>query len=268
MDTIETHGAGGGTQLVLEHASRETGTTMRFGLFLPPKTRGLLVFLSGLTCTEQNVLTKGHFQAAATACDLAVLCPDTSPRGEGVPDDDGWDFGQGAGFYLDATEEPWSAHFRMRSYLHEELLPAALERTGVDASRVGITGHSMGGHGALVLGLSEPDRYRSVSAFSPIASATRCPWGHKALGGYLGPDAGHWAAQDASLLLAKGYDRDLLVDQGLADGFLEEQLKPELLEEAGHHGLTLRRHPGYDHGYYFVASFLPEHVRWHAERLV
>jgi len=268
VETLETHACAGGTQLVLRHDSAATGTPMTFGLYEPPAPRALLVFLSGLTCTEQNVITKGHFQAAAAHHHLAVLAPDTSPRGEGVPDVDGWDFGKGAGFYLDATEDPWAAHFQMRSYLHEELLPAVLARLDLDPARVGLTGHSMGGHGALVLGLSDPDRYRSVSAFSPIASATRCPWGHKALGGYLGPDTGQWADHDASLLLAKGYDRDLLVDQGLADGFLDEQLKPHLLEEAGHSALTLRRHAGYDHGYYFVSTFLPEHVAWHAERLL
>ncbi len=268
LEPIESHACAGGTQYVLRHDSAATGTPMTFGLYEPPASRGLLVFLSGLTCTEQNVLTKGHFQAAAAAHDLAVLCPDTSPRGPGVPDVDAWDFGQGASFYLDATQEPWAQHFQMRRYLHEELLPAVLERLDLDPARVGLTGHSMGGHGALVLGLSEPDRYRSVSAFSPICSATRCPWGRKALAGYLGPDTGQWADQDAALLLAKGYDRDLLVDQGLADDFLEEQLKPELLEAAGHDRLSLRRHDGYDHGYYFVSTFLAEHVGWHAERLL
>lgn len=265
-EEVENHGCAGGRQLVLKHHAESTGTSMRFGLFVPEAPRALLVFLSGLTCTEQNVITKGHFQETAAEAGLAVLCPDTSPRGEGVPDDDGWDFGQGAGFYLDATQEPWSEHFRMRAYVEDELLPQVQEHLGLD--RVGITGHSMGGHGALVLGLRSPDRYGSVSALSPIASAPNCPWGRKALGGYLGDDRSAWAEHDAAALLAEAGDRPVLVDQGLDDPFLVEQLKPELLEAVGAPGLTLRRHAGYDHGYYFVSTFLPDHVRFHAEQLL
>ena len=266
LDLVEEHRASAGWQRVYTHDSRSTGTPMRFGLYAPDApVRGLLVFLSGLTCTEQNVLTKGHFQAAAAAAGVAVLCPDTSPRGDGVADDPGWDLGQGASFYLDATRAPWSAHYQMRTYLLDELLPWAQAR---HPGPVGLSGHSMGGHGALVLGLSNPQRFASLSAFAPIASATRCPWGHKALGAYVGDDRAAWAAHDASLLLAaRGWPGPLLVDQGTGDGFLADQLKPQLLEAAAEQAgvaLTLRRQPGFDHGYYFVASFLPEHVAWHA----
>lgn len=267
MKVIEEHACAGGTQWVLEHASSSTGTTMRFGLFLPDSPKSLLVFLSGLTCTEQNVITKGHFQAAAAATGTAVLCPDTSPRGEGVPDDDGYDMGQGASFYLDATQAPWAEHYQMRTYIVDELIALVQRHYDLDGP-VGITGHSMGGHGALVLGLSNPDVFDSISAISPIASATRCPWGHKALPMYLGGDVAAHQANDASLLLAKnGWDGPILVDQGLKDGFLEEQLKTELLEQAAESAgvsLNVRRHPGYDHSYYFISTVLADHVRFHA----
>jgi S-formylglutathione hydrolase len=265
MQRVENRRCAGGWQKVFTHDSVQTGTPMRFALFEPDgPVRGVLVFLSGLTCSEQNVITKGHFQAAASEADVVVLCPDTSPRGEDVPDDPAYDLGIGAGFYLDATQPPWATHFSMRSYLLDELLPLV---TSMHPGPVGITGHSMGGHGALVLGLLHPDRFASVSALAPIGSAPSCPWGAKALTAYLGPDRTAWAPHDAAGLLARGYDRPILVDQGDADDFLVEQLKPELLtaaaQEAGVN-LTLRMQPGYDHSYYFVSSFLPEHVRWHA----
>lgn len=265
FDVVSESRCGGGAQRVMSHRSEVTGCDMRFGLFVPEGApTGLLVYLSGLTCTEQNVLTKGHYQAAANEVGALVLCPDTSPRGDDVPDDDDWDFGKGAGFYLDATREPWARHYRMRSYLLDELLPAVCGEWYVP--RVGITGHSMGGHGALVLALSHPERFASLSAFAPIASATRCPWGRKALGGYLGdPDR---ADQDASrLLAARGWKGPILVDQGAADSFLAEQLQPEHLADAARAAgvaLELRMQDGYDHSYYFVSTFLPEHVRWHA----
>jgi S-formylglutathione hydrolase len=267
MQILEKHACAGGTQWVLEHESSSTGTTMRLGLFLPESPKSLLVFLSGLTCTEQNVITKGCFQAAATATSTAVLCPDTSPRGAGVPNDDGYDMGQGASFYLDATEAPWSQHFQMRTYIIDELSPLVQRHYDLEGP-VGITGHSMGGHGALVLGLSNPDVFDSISAISPIASATRCPWGEKVLRLYLGDHAAAHRDQDASLLLAeKGWRGPILVDQGLDDGFLEEQLKTEFLEDAAKTAgvaLNVRRHPGYDHSYYFIGTVLADHVRFHA----
>lgn len=271
MESVEQHACGGGQQFVFEHSSEVIGLPMRFGAFVPEQVRGALFFLSGLTCTEQNVITKGHFQAAANEAGLLVICPDTSPRGEGVPNDEAYDLGQGAGFYLDASEEPWAKHFRMRSYLLDELIPLVRERWNL-RGKLGITGHSMGGHGALVLGLSNPDVFGSVSAISPISSATRCPWGHKALAAYLGQDKAAWEAQDASLLLERrGWSSPLLVDQGLADGFLDNQLKPELLEAAAAASgadLELRRHEGYDHSYYFISTVMPDHVRHHASQLL
>ena len=267
MELLENRRCAGGWQKVFTHDSEQTGTAMRFAVFEPDgPTRGVLMFLSGLTCTEQNVITKGHFQAAAADAGVVVLCPDTSPRGEGVPDVPEYDFGVGAGFYLDATQAPWSEHFRMRSYLMKELLPHV---TAQYAGPVGITGHSMGGHGALVLGLTYPDRFATVSALAPIASAPNCPWGEKALAGYLGEDRATWEAHDAAKLLASGYDRPVLVDQGEGDDFLAPQLKPHLLRAAADQAgvdLTLRMQPGYDHSYYFISTFLGEHLRWHAAR--
>lgn len=278
FEIVEAHRSSGGTQYVLAHDSAATGCRMRFGLYLPPQYQTakaklpLLVFLSGLTCTEQNFITKAGAQTLAAELGLAILAPDTSPRGVEIPgQDDSYDFGSGAGFYVDATEAPWSAHYRMETYVLE-LLDAVLAGFALDGARVGITGHSMGGHGALTLAMRHPDRFRSLSAFAPIASPTRCPWGQKALAGYLGGDETLWAGHDASLLLtSRGWKGDILVDQGLDDNFLEGQLKPELLQEAAAKAgvsLTLRRQPGYDHSYYFIASFMGDHLRWHAERLV
>lgn len=264
----------GGTQLVYRHRSEALDCEMNFGLFLPPQAATgpvpLLVYLSGLTCTEQNVITKAGAQAACAQHGIALLCPDTSPRGPGVADDEGYDLGQGAGFYVDATQPPWAAHFRMREYVSRELL--ALVRAEFPLSeRLSISGHSMGGHGALTIGLTV-EGFRSISAFSPICAPTQCPWGQKAFTAYLGPDRAGWAEFDASELVRRGRGAGLplLVDQGEADPFLAEQLRPELLEsacrEAGRE-LTLRRHAGYDHSYYFIATFMPEHVAFHAAQL-
>jgi S-formylglutathione hydrolase len=276
VEVLQQHRVAGGTLYYCRHASRETGTPMRFSLFLPPGAgpHPLLVWLSGLTCTEENFTTKAGAFLPAARLGLAVLAPDTSPRGEGVPDDAAYDLGQGAGFYVDATQPPWSAHFRMESYVVSELPEVVSARFAVDRARCGISGHSMGGHGALTMALRHPQDYRSVSAFSPICSPTRCPWGEKAFGAYLGPDRGAWAAHDASLLVAAGAARghfdSILVDQGEEDSFLAGQLKPELLESAcaaAGQGLVLRRQPGYDHSYFFVSTFIADHLAWHAARL-
>ncbi|MGP1281351.1 MAG: S-formylglutathione hydrolase [Parasphingopyxis sp.] len=276
MDTVSENRAFGGTQGFYKHDSAETGTEMRFSAFVPDHGAGaklpVVWYLSGLTCTADNVTEKGEFRRTCAELGLIFVAPDTSPRGEGAPDDEAYDFGQGAGFYVDATQAPWSEHFRMRSYVESEL-PAlvAAHFPMADMTRQAITGHSMGGHGALTIALRNPDRFRSVSAFAPIVSPLRCPWGEKALTGYLGPDRAAWRAYDACALIADGARiPEILVDQGDADQFLEEQLKPELLEQACREadiGLTLTMRPGYDHSYYFISSFMDAHLRWHAERL-
>jgi len=234
----------------------------------------VLFYLAGLTCTEETFMIKAGAQRWAAQYGLMLVAPDTSPRGAGGPgEDDGWDFGTGAGFYLDATREPWSRHYRMESYVARELYGIATGELPGDASRAGIFGHSMGGHGALVLALRHRDRYRSVSAFAPIAAASRCPWGEKAFSGYLGPDRAAWAQYDASELMGRErtpFPGGILIDQGLADGFLAEQLHPEAYAaacEKAAQPLTLRRHEGYDHGYYFISTFIEDHIRFHAEQL-
>ncbi|CAH1664863.1 S-formylglutathione hydrolase [Chelatococcus asaccharovorans] len=268
----------GGEQRVYTHRSAETGTDMRFSAFVPPQAAAagkvpVVWFLSGLTCTEENFTVKAGAQRVAAELGLMVIAPDTSPRGEGVPDDpDGaYDFGLGAGFYVDATVAPYARNYRMASYIGRELPEIVGAELPADMVRQGITGHSMGGHGALTLALKNPGRFKAVSAFAPIVSPTNCPWGEKALGGYLGPDKAAWRAYDACALIEDGARvADILVDQGTADGFLANQLKPELLEAAcGTAGipLTLRRQEGYDHSYYFIATFIADHLRWHAERL-
>jgi len=264
----------GGRQLRLSHRSRACDCDMTFALYLPPAAEAgavpVVYWLSGLTCTDENFVTKAGAQAHAAEHGIAIVAPDTSPRGEGVPDDpDGaYDFGLGAGFYVNATQAPWSAHYRMYDYVVEELPALVEDAFPLDSSRRGIFGHSMGGHGALTIALKNPGRYRSVSAFAPICAPSQCPWGHKALGGYLGDDPAAWAAHDACALIADATERlPLLVDQGGADGFLEEQLKPDLLERAcaeADHELTLRLQPGYDHSYFFIATFMGDHVRHHA----
>ena len=275
MELLSSNKSRGGVQGVYRHASAATGTDMTFSAFVPEHAPGaklpVLWFLSGLTCTHANVTEKGEYRAACARHGVILVEPDTSPRGPGVPDDEAYDFGQGAGFYLDATEAPWAAQFRMRSYVEQELPVLVGAEFPVDMARQGITGHSMGGHGALTIGLRNPDRFRSVSAFSPIAAPSRVPWGEKALGGYLGPDRAAWRAHDAVALIEDGARLPaLLVDTGADDPFLDTQLKPELLEaacaEAGI-ALTQRLQPGYDHSYYFVSTFLGDHLAWHAERL-
>lgn len=278
MQRVEQHASFGGSQEVWQHTSATLGCEMKFAVYLPPAAlRGqacpVLYWLSGLTCTEQNFITKAGFQQHAAEHGLIVVAPDTSPRGEGVANDAGYDLGQGAGFYVNATQAPWAAHYRMQDYVSQEL-PTLVEQHFAVTQQRGIFGHSMGGHGALVTALRHPGRYRSVSAFSPIVAPSQVPWGQKALGAYLGPDPATWAEWDAVALISslpQGAERlPLLVDQGEADEFLAGQLRPELLaaacEQAGH-PLTLRRHAGYDHSYYFIASFVGEHVAHHAQAL-
>ena len=275
MEQVSANRAHGGTQGVYSHHSEVTGTHMTFSVFVPDHAPGtklpVLWFLSGLTCTHANVTEKGEYRAACAAAGIIFVAPDTSPRGEGVPDADSYDFGQGAGFYVDATEAPWAAQFKMRSYLEAELPALIAAEFPADLARQGITGHSMGGHGALTIALRNPDRFRSVSAFAPIVSPLNCPWGDKALGGYLGPDKAGWRQYDACALIEDGARLPaLLVDQGEADNFLHEQLKPGLLVMACRKAgipATIRMQPGYDHSYYFISSFMAEHVAWHAERL-
>lgn len=274
MQTLNEHRCFGGTQRFHQHDSAEIGLPMKFALFTPPEPLALLVFLAGLTCTEETFTIKAGAQRLAAELGLALLMPDTSPRGAQVPGEgDSWDFGVGAGFYLDATREPWARHWRMESYLMNELLPLVQRETGLE--KVGLFGHSMGGHGALTLALRHPGRFRSLSAFAPIAAPTQCPWGEKAFSGYLGEDRSTWAAHDASALMrsqaSAPYPGGILIDQGLADKFLAEQLHPEAFEAACAavgQPLTLRRHAGYDHGYYFIASFMDDHLRHHARQLL
>jgi S-formylglutathione hydrolase len=277
LETVSANRCFGGTQAVYRHASRETGTDMVFSAYLPPQAEQgpcpVLWYLSGLTCSHANVTEKGQFQRACAELGLIFIAPDTSPRGPDVPDDPAgaWDFGLGAGFYVDASQDPWAANYRMESYIRDELPEVVAANLPVDMERQAITGHSMGGHGALTLALKAPGRWRSVSAFAPISSPMRCAWGEKALSNYLGPDRSAWRRYDATALLEDGARLpELLVDQGAADPFLAPQLKPELLEEACAEAgvpLTLRRQAGYDHSYYFIASFMDDHLRWHAERL-
>ena len=275
MERIEQHASFGGRQEVWQHASTSTGTPMRFGIYLPPAALAgercpVLYWLSGLTCTEQNFITKAGAQEHAARHGLIVVAPDTSPRGEGVANDPAYDLGQGAGFYLNATQTPWAPHFRMEDYVVQEL-PALVEQHFPATEARGIAGHSMGGHGALTLALRHPGRYRSVSAFSPIVAPSQVPWGQKAFSAYLGDDRAAWVRHDAVALIAGASERlPLLVDQGEADEFLAGQLRPELLQaacEAAGHPLTLRLQPGYDHSYYFIASFMGDHVAHHASAL-
>ena len=276
VEILSENRSHGGRQLVVKHGSDATKTDMTFSIFLPPPAdQGgplpLIWYLSGLTCTHANVTEKGEYRAACAEHGLVFVAPDTSPRGEAVPDAEGYDFGAGAGFYVDATEPPWSANYRMWSYVTEELPALVAGEFPVDLARQAITGHSMGGHGALTVALSHPGRFRSVSAFAPIVAPSQVPWGQKALTGYLGPERAAWRRHDSVALIEDGARvPELLVDVGTADQFLDQELRPELLEracaEAGI-ALTLRRQPGYDHSYYFISSFMADHLRWHAERL-
>jgi S-formylglutathione hydrolase len=277
VETVSENRCFGGIQGVYTHVSSATSTHMRFAVFMPPEHHApplpVVYWLSGLTCTEENFITKAGAQREAARLGLVLVAPDTSPRGPDVPDDPegAYDFGLGAGFYVDATEGPWRTHYLMRSYVEAELPALIAEQFPVDATRQGIFGHSMGGHGALTMALRNPARFRSVSAFAPIVSPMRCPWGEKALGGYLGADRSGWRDYDACALIEDGrHVSEILVDQGEDDPFLAEQLKPELLDTACRNAgirLTLRRHPGYDHSYYTIATFVDDHLRWHAERL-
>ena len=269
-----------GLQEVHAHPSTQTGTKMRFGLYLPPGASGtgqakvpLLVWLSGLTCTEENFITKAGAQRVAAELGLAILAPDTSPRGLGHPgEDDAYDFGSGAGFYLDATQDPWKKGYRMYSYILDELLPLVTENFPILADRISISGHSMGGHGALTLALKNPRRFRSASAFSPIVAPSQVPWGGKAFSGYLGPDRKAWAEYDATELVAsRGWKGPkLLIDQGTADNFLKEQLRPELFKAACEKAgvpLELNLREGYDHSYFFISTFIGNHLRFHGSHL-
>ena len=273
LETVSTVKSFGGVQGVYKHRSVETGTDMTFAVFVPPQPgpRPVVIYLSGLTCTHANVMEKGEYRKAAAELGLIVVCPDTSPRGESVPNDEAYDFGQGAGFYVDATEAPWATNFRMWSYVTQELPALVAEHFPADTARQGVFGHSMGGHGALTVALRSPGVYRSVSAFAPIVAPSQVPWGQKALTGYLGPDQSKWRAHDAVALIEDGAKLpDLLVDVGTADPFLERELKPELLRAACDKAgveLTLRMQKGYDHSYYFISTFMQAHLTWHAARL-
>jgi S-formylglutathione hydrolase len=277
VETVSDQKAFGGRQGVHKHAARETRCDMTFSLYLPPAAETgpvpVVYYLSGLTCTQENVTTKGGFQRVAGELGLAVCCPDTSPRGAGYAgEDDTYDFGSGAGFYVDATEKPWSGMYRMWSYVTEELPALIAGHFPVDIARAGVFGHSMGGHGALTVALRNPGKYRSLSAFAPIVAPTQCPWGEKAFTGYLGADRAAWKAHDATELVKAGarFDGTILIDQGTADGFLDEQLKPWLFEEAcaeAGQPLWLRMQDGYDHRYYLMATFMEDHLRHHAAAL-
>lgn len=276
METLAEHGCFGGVQGFYRHASAAVGGPMRFAAFVPAAARGrrlpVLFYLAGLTCTEETFTIKAGAQRVAAELGVILVMPDTSPREPALPGDrDSWDFGQGAGFYVDATQAPWSANYRMFSYVTEELPALVDAHFPTDPARRGVFGHSMGGHGALVAALRRPDVFRSCSAFAPISAPMECPWGHKALGNYLGQDRVAWARYDASALMRdRPLAREILVDQGLADKFLVEQLKPEMLEAAAAASgqkLTLRRHAGYDHGYYFIQSFVADHLAHHARQL-
>jgi S-formylglutathione hydrolase len=277
LEILSENKSHGGRQLVVKHPSTATGTDMIFSIFLPPQAEQggqlpVVWYLSGLTCTHANVTEKGEYRAACAELGLVFVAPDTSPRGDDVPDAEGYDFGKGAGFYVDATEEPWARHYRMWSYVTGELPALVAAGFPADMDRQGITGHSMGGHGALTIALNFPDRFRSVSAFAPIVAPSQVPWGQKALGGYLGEDRSTWRGHDAVALIEDGASVDeILVDVGDSYTFIEKELRPELLERACREAgipLTLRIQPGYDHSYYFISTFMADHLRWHAERLL
>ena len=276
---LSEHPCFGGTQSFYEHLSSEVGLPMRFAVYLPPQAQHgavpALMYLAGLTCNEETFMTKAGAQRVAAKLGLALIAPDTSPRGANVPGEaDSWDYGVGAGFYLDATQTPWAENWRMESYITQDLLPRVAQQGTVDAQRIGIVGHSMGGHGALTLALRHPQLFRSVSALAPICAPTQCPWGRKAFAGYLGVDESTWAAHDATALMNQmtqpPYPGGILIDQGLGDKFLAEQLHPHLFKaacDAAHQPLLLREHAGYDHGYYFVQSFIEDHLQHHARQL-
>lgn len=282
MQQEKHHKCHGGTVSYYVHDSNETGTPMRFTVFLPPNVDQdaaagsipYMVFLSGLTCTEDNFTTKACAYKQAVDLGMAIVAPDTSPRGDGVPDDDAYDLGQGAGFYLNAVQAPWAKSFRMESYIMEELLPTVEAEFGLNPAARAICGHSMGGHGALTLYYKYPNAFKSCSAFSPIVAPAQVPWGHKAFTTYLGQDQAEWEKHDACALVRStqraNENATILIDQGLADGFLKEQLKPHLFEQAceeAGQALELRLHEGYDHSYFFIQSFIDDHLNWHAKYL-
>lgn len=279
LELLSEHGCFGGLQRFYRHNSLEIGLPMKFSVFLPPQASSGpvpgLVYLAGLTSNDETFMTKAGAQRAAAEIGLALIAPDTSPRGANVPGEaDSWDFGVGAGFYLDATAEPWARHYRMESYITAELLPLIFKALTIDQNRIGIFGHSMGGHGALTLALRHPGLFKSVSAFAPICAPSQCPWGEKAFGGYFGESRGNWAAHDATALMraqtVAPYPEGILIDQGLSDKFLQEQLHPDLFEAAcasAGQPLQLRRHVGYDHGYYFISTFMADHLAHHARQL-
>ena len=278
LDTVSEVRSHGGMQGVYRHASGTTGTDMVFSVFVPDHAPGVrlpvVTYLSGLTCTHSNVTDKGEYRAACAEHGLIFVAPDTSPRGTGIADEaKDWDFGAGAGFYVNATAAPWATHFRMEDYVVHELCGIAAQ-LGADPQRLGIFGHSMGGHGALTLALKHPGVFKTLSAFAPVCAPTQCAWGHKAFTGYLADDRVAWAQHDASALMHKSttpYPLGILIDQGLADKFLADQLLPAHFEVACQQAkqpLTLRRHAGYDHGYYFISSFMQDHLQFHHERLM
>ena len=279
LELLSSHACFGGEQRFYRHDSGAIGLPMKFAVYLPPQaSQGpvpALLYLAGLTCTEETFATKASAQRRAAELGLALITPDTSPRGANVPGEaESWDFGVGAGFYLDATQAPWATHWRMESYLMNELLPLCTAQLPIDAQRLGIFGHSMGGHGALTLALRHPGRFKTLSAFAPICAPTQCPWGEKAFTGYLGADRTSWGEHDATVLMENQplapYPGSILIDQGLADKFLEGQLHPHLFETACAQigqPLTLRRHAGYDHGYYFIQTFIDDHLEHHAKAL-
>ena len=279
LELLSSHACFGGEQRFYRHDSGAIGLPMKFAVYLPPQaSQGpvpALLYLAGLTCTEETFAIKASAQRRAAELGLALITPDTSPRGANVPGEaESWDFGVGAGFYLDATQAPWATHWRMESYLMNELLPLCTAQLPIDAQRLGIFGHSMGGHGALTLALRHPGRFKTLSAFAPICAPTQCPWGEKAFTGYLGADRTSWGEHDATVLMENQplapYPGGILIDQGLADKFLEGQLHPHLFEAACTQigqPLTLRRHAGYDHGYYFIQTFIDDHLQHHAKGL-
>lgn len=275
LELLSSHACFGGVQRFYRHDSSTIGLPMRFSVYLPPQASHgsvpALFYLAGLTCTEETFPVKAGAQRLAARRGIALIAPDTSPRGAGIPNESAaWDFGVGAGFYVDATQAPWSKHFRMYSYVRDELRETVLANLAIDGARLGIFGHSMGGHGALMMALRNPEIFRSVSAFAPIAAPSRCPWGVKAFTGYLGEDRGAWQQYDSSELVARAshtFAEGILIDQGMADQFLAEQLNPDVFEaacRAAGQPLTLRRHEGYDHGYYLIQSFVEDHIRHHA----
>lgn len=278
LELISEHACFGGVQRFYQHASQAIGLPMRFSVYLPPQAKAgkvpVLFYLAGLTCTEETFMIKAGAQRVAAELGIMLVAPDTSPRGAGVAGEaDDWDFGVGAGFYVDATQAPWDRHYRMHSYVLE-LRETVLREFAADEEKVGIFGHSMGGHGALVMALRHPDLFRSVSAFAPIAAPSQCPWGEKAFSGYLGKDREAWLQYDASALMKNArnpFPAGILIDQGMSDKFLEEQLNPEAFEaacrEAGQ-ALELRRHENYDHGYYFISTFIADHLHFHHQRLL